>query len=104
MRLLAWPRGASSAALGPGERVRSRIRGSSWTLALRGRLTRTYRLEAALGASGRALRPCALRVRGRVLRRRFWSFDRTTRVLRATFRMRSGTLSVQGRCRAARRG
>jgi alpha-glucosidase (family GH31 glycosyl hydrolase) len=91
-RLLAWPRGASAAALGPGERVGSLERRRSWTLTFRGRRVRTYRLQAALGAMKRAFRPCAVSVRGRRLRR--WTFDRAERVLEATFRMRSGRVVV----------
>ena len=69
-----------------------------WELRIRGARTRTYSLQASLAAMRRPLRPCSLRVAGRPLRRRFWSYDPTTRVLRATFRLRSGTLTVR-RCR-----
>jgi alpha-glucosidase (family GH31 glycosyl hydrolase) len=96
-RLVAWPRGVSAAHLGPGERAASVEWRERWELRIRGARTRTYSLQAALGAMRRPLVPCALRVRGRPLRRRFWSYDRAARVLRATFRLRSGTLSV-ARC------
>ena len=97
-RLLAWPRGASAAPLGPGERVGSLERRRSWTLTFRGRRTRTYRLQASLGAMKRAFRPCAISVRGRRLRRgRAWTYDRADDVLRATFRLRSGRAVIK-RC------
>jgi Glycosyl hydrolases family 31 len=98
-RLLAWPRGASAAALGPGQRVGSLERRATWTLTFRGRRTRTYRLQAALGAMKRAFRPCAISVRGRRLRPgRAWTYDRAEDVLEATFRLRSGRVVVS-RCR-----
>ena len=99
-RLLAWPRGASAAPLGPGERVGSLERRRSWTLTFRATRTRTYQLQAALGAMKRAFRPCAVSVRGRRLRPgRDWTYDRANAVLRATLRLRSGRVVVQ-RCRA----
>jgi hypothetical protein len=97
-RLLAWPRGASAAPLGPGERVGSLERRRSWTLTFRGQRTRTYRLQASLGAMKRSFRPCAITVRGRRLRRgRAWTYDRFENVLRATFRLRSGRAVIK-RC------
>ncbi len=97
-RLLAWPRGASAAPLGPGERVGSLERRRTWTLTFRGRRTRTYRLQASLGAMRRIFRPCAISVRGRRLRRgRAWTYDAASDVLRATLRLRSGRVVVK-RC------
>jgi alpha-glucosidase (family GH31 glycosyl hydrolase) len=96
--LLAWPRGASASPLGPGERVGSLERRRTWTLTFRGRRTRTYRLQASLGAMKRAFRPCAISVRGRRLRRgRAWTYDAADNVLRATFRLRSGRVAIK-RC------
>jgi hypothetical protein len=95
---LAWPRGASASALGPGERVGSLERHRTWTLTFRGRRVRTYRLQAALGAMRRAFRPCAISVRGRRLRRgRAWTYDRADDVLHATFHLRSGRVVIK-RC------
>ena len=96
LRLLAFPRGRSESAIGPGETILSVERGRRWIVRLRGARRRTYRLEASLATLRRPIRRvCA--VRGA----RKWSFSRRSRVLRATFRARRATLVVRG-CRARR--
>jgi len=98
LRLLAYPRGSWSGALGPGERMRSRETASGWTLELAGRTRRRYELEAALGALRRPLRPCALAWDGRPLPRSSWSVSGRGEgaVLRVRFRGRAGRLAVRG--------
>jgi hypothetical protein len=98
LHLLAFPRGGSRAAIGRGESVRSRESARGWALGLRGRRARRYSVEASLATLRRPFRPCAVRVRGRRLPRSRWSYDRGTRVLRATFRARNGRLIVRRRC------
>jgi alpha-glucosidase (family GH31 glycosyl hydrolase) len=98
MRLLAFPRGRSRAAIGPGERVRSRESRRGWRLAVRGRRTRRYRVEASLATLRRPFAPCAVRLRGERLPAAAWSYNRRTRVLRARFRARAATLSARRRC------
>jgi alpha-glucosidase (family GH31 glycosyl hydrolase) len=98
MRLLAWPRGRSRAAIGEGESVRSRQTRRGWLLAVRGRIARRYSLEASLATLRRPFRPCAVRVGGRRLRRSAWSYGRRSQVLRATFRARSARVVVRRRC------
>jgi orotate phosphoribosyltransferase len=98
MRLLAFPRGRSSARVYRRERVVSRERRVGWSLAVRGSRRRRYELQASLATLRRPFRPCALRVGRRRLARRAWRFDRRTRVLRARFATRQGKLTVQRRC------
>jgi alpha-glucosidase len=99
MRLLAFPRGTRKTSLGRRETLLSlegRRRG--WRLRFDGRLRRTYRLQASLATLRRPYRPCAIRVRGRRLSRRAWSYDSSTQVLRARFKLKSGTVTIARRC------
>jgi hypothetical protein len=98
--LLAFPRGTTRAALGRDGRARSSERRSGWTLEVRGRLARRYRLQAALTALRRPFRPCEVRLGARRLSRRGWSYDREAGVLRLTFRARRARLEVLRSCRA----
>ncbi len=101
--LLAFPRGRSRSALGPGEALSSREGRRSWRLGVRGRVRRLYALQASLGTLRRRLRPCAVRLGRRKLAHRLWRYDRATRVLRVRFRTRRGAIRVQGHCRRPRR-
>ena len=103
MQLLAFPRGASRAAIGPGEAVRSSEPAAGWRLAVSGKRARRYALQASLATLRRPFRPCAVEANGRALPRRAWSFDRTTRVLRVRAALRSGTLLARRRCARAGR-
>ena len=98
MRLLAWPRGRSRAAIGARERVRSRETRRGWVLGVRGRIKRRYSVEASLTALRRPFRPCAVRLRGRRLPRSAWSYRRRSQVLRVTFRARTARLVARRRC------
>jgi alpha-glucosidase (family GH31 glycosyl hydrolase) len=94
MDLLAFPRGDSTAAMGARpERIGSLERDGTWTLTIRGKRARVYSLQASLATLRRPFAPSSLTVAGRPLRG--WSYDRRTRVLRARFRLRSGTLLVR---------
>jgi alpha-glucosidase (family GH31 glycosyl hydrolase) len=75
LRLLALPRGDSSAPFYDDGRVRSHERRRNWTLRIRGDRRRRYRLEAVLGALHDPFRPCAVSVDGRALAPRRWSLD-----------------------------
>ena len=70
---------------GPG--LRGGPRG--WTLAIRGRRTRRYAVQASLGALRRPFVPQAVLVDGRVLRRGAWRYDRRTHVLALAVRGRA---------------
>lgn len=91
--LIAFPRGVTRSLLGPGEHVRSAERKGRWTLRLRAKRPRTYRLQAAMGTLRRPFAVCAVSVGSRRLARRAWRFDATTQVLRARFKAsKRGTL------------
>jgi alpha-glucosidase (family GH31 glycosyl hydrolase) len=75
MTLLAFPRGTSKAAIGPGESVRSTVRGRRWRLLINGKRARRYSIQASL-----PFQPCG----------------RKSRVLRAELSGRSPTLSAKG--------
>ena len=99
LRLLAFPRGRTSAALGAaGDRAVSAERRDRWTLTIQGTRRRSYRLQAGLGALRHALTPCRVALDGRTLPRGRWTYDHASRVLRLTATLRSGTIDVRG-CR-----
>jgi hypothetical protein len=86
LRLLAWPRGRRTIALGPeaGDTATSEETASGWTLQIDGRRPRSYDIEAALGSlAAGAFRPCSVRAgeRGRTPVHS-WRYDRATGVLR----------------------
>jgi alpha-glucosidase (family GH31 glycosyl hydrolase) len=94
MQLLAFPRGRSRAAMGARpERLRSVEGRRGWRLTIRGKRARRYSLQASLATLRRPFRPSVVTVAGRRLES--WSYDRRTGVLRASFRLRSGTLAVR---------
>ena len=98
MRLLAFPRGHSEAGMRRREALRSDEGRRGWRLTIRGKRRRRYSLEVTLATLARPFRPCAVSVRGHRLRRSRWSYSRRTRVLRTSFRVRSGRVSVLRRC------
>ena len=85
--LLAFPRGRTRSALGPGETLLSAEGRHRWTLTLHATRPRTYRLQAALGTLNRPFTPCAVLVGRRKLARHAWSYSRSTTVLRARLRV-----------------
>ncbi len=94
MQLLAFPQGRSAAAMGTRpERIASAEGDRSWRLTIRGKRARRYSLQASLATLREPFAPRSLTVAGRPLRS--WSYDRRTRVLRANFRVRNGTLVVR---------
>src|SRR5207344_157033 len=95
MALLAWPRGRTSSRMGSKrEKLSSREGRKRWTLAIAGRRSRLYRLQASLTTLKHPFAPCAVEVRHGSLRA--WKYDRRTRVLRATLRGKRPTLIVRG--------
>jgi len=94
LELLAFPRGRSTAAMGARrERLHLAEGAGEWRLTIRGKRARLYRVQASLATLRRPFAPRSLTVAGTPLRS--WSYDRRTRVLRATFRVRHGTLVVR---------
>ena len=98
MRLVAFPRGRSTARVYRRERIVSRERRGSWSLRVRGARSRRYDLQASLATLRRPFRPCAVRLNGRALPRRAWRFSRRTRVLTVRFSARRGTLTAARDC------
>ncbi len=98
MTLLAFPRGRTRASFNEGERLVSKERRASWSLAVAGKRRRAYRVQASLATLRRPFRPCAVSVGGGASRRVAWSYSSRTRVLRARFVARLGTLTVRA-CR-----
>ena len=96
LRLLAFPRGRSTAGMFATERVTSLATAGRWSLAVRGARTRHYALEASTtdlrGTRGGAFAPCRLAVGAHALPRRAWHFDVRRRVWTASF------LRVATRC------
>jgi alpha-glucosidase (family GH31 glycosyl hydrolase) len=90
--LLAWPRGRSSAPLGPEGRAMSREDARGWTLRVESSTVRRVTVRAALGALRRPFRPCA--VHGAA------TAGRVPGGVRATLVLRDGgaTLRVLRRC------
>lgn len=98
LRLLAFPRGVSRAALGAEGIVRSlERRARRWDVSISSRTRRRYDLHAALRTLRRPIRPCRVTLRGRRLSRRAWSYNRREGTLRVRFTAGRGTLRVQGR-------
>jgi alpha-D-xyloside xylohydrolase len=98
MRLLAFPRGRSSARFYEAETLRSRESRGGWRLAIHGRRMRTYGLQASLRALRHPFAPCEVALDGHPLAARRWSFHRATGVLRARFGARDAVLEVGGDC------
>ena len=103
MRLLAWPRGRTTAPLGidgVGERVVSTETGEGWVLEIRGLQRRTYEVEAALGSLRLgAFRPCAVRNADRgPTPVEEWSYDEATRVLAMRLDARNARVVVRRSC------
>ena len=102
LELLAFPRGPSLTRLAGGERVRATEGSRRLDIGVAGRQSRSYRLQASVATLERPFTPCCVELDGRGLPRRSWSYDRSTRVLRTTFRTRRGRLTVLARCARAR--
>ena len=87
LRILAWPSGERTVALGPAEAsgdqetAVSEVAGHTWTFNIRGRTTRSYDIEAWVGFMGNGNpRPCSIRAIGALTPPR-WSYDPNTGVL-----------------------
>ena len=96
LRLLAFPRGRSSAGFHRRGRLRSRERDGAWKLSLRSGGVRRFRIQAALATLRDPFEPCAVEIDGRRLSERRWSYSRRKQVLRARFGGRNPVLRVEG--------
>ena len=98
MELIALPRGRSESRMHERERLHSIEGARSWRLKVTGTARRTYRLQASLLTLRRPFRPCAVKLAGRALPRRAWSYRAATGVLRARFTAKRASITVH-RCR-----
>jgi alpha-glucosidase (family GH31 glycosyl hydrolase) len=108
VRLLAWPSGSSTTSFeaadtglsGQRETVRSAETNHGWTFHIKGRRSRSYEIEAALGSlRAGAFRPCAVRVGGRGHTAvKGWSYDEATSVLKLRLRARNAHVRVLRSC------
>ncbi len=78
MRLLAFPRGRTTARMGARERLSSTEGRRVWRLGVRGTRKRRYSLQASLRTLRRPFAPVSVSLNGRVLPRRAWRYDRRT--------------------------
>ena len=97
MHLLAFPSGSSSAALGAGsERVTSTEAKGKWTLQINGSRSRTFTIDAGLGALSSPLKVCSVAVNGVKLPATAWKFDAASKTLRATVTATKATVVASG--------
>jgi len=97
MHLVAFPSGSSSAALGAGsERVTSTEAKRRWTLQINGSRSRTYTIDAGLGALRSPLKVCSVAVNGAKLPATAWQFDAAAKTLRATITATKATVVASG--------
>ena len=92
LHLLAFPRGTSESAFYVGESVSSEERSGEWRLTFNASRERAIELEASLATLSQAFTPCTVTLAdgGAVS----WSYVPVQRVLRASFRTRTGSLRV----------
>jgi alpha-D-xyloside xylohydrolase len=95
LELLAFPRGRENSHAFTGGRIRSlEVRGG-WRLEVLGTRAKRFGVEAAFSTLRRPLRPCEVRVNGRVVNGRAWSYDSRTRVFRVHFEQANPRLNVR---------
>jgi alpha-glucosidase (family GH31 glycosyl hydrolase) len=83
--LLAFPRGRSATALEDGGSLVSRERPGSWSLTIRAKRRRTWRISASLATLTHPFKPCSVNADR-------WRYDARTSVLHATFTARHASL------------
>jgi hypothetical protein len=96
LHLLAFPRGTTTSRFYESESLTSVEGATEWRLTLAGAREYAVTLEAALGTLAAPFVPCAVDLSDGVLDG--WTYDAGTRVLVASFRSTSGTLTVRAAC------
>jgi len=99
LRLLAFPRGRSTARVGRQKLVSTESRGR-WILRIDRGARRRYDLQASLATLKRPRHICRVTLDGRPLKRKEWSYDARRRLLRARFTARGARLLADSRCGA----
>ena len=97
-RLVAFPRGQWTGALGVGETLASTAGTNSWTLSINGKRSRTYSIEAALGSLSAPFTPCTLTLDGARLPGSAWTYSSATKVLKVTATLTGGTIVARSAC------
>ncbi|CAB4861471.1 MAG: hypothetical protein F2799_01000 [Actinobacteria bacterium] len=97
-RIVAFPRGAWTGALGPGETLSSTEGTNTWALAIGGSATRTYSIEAALGTLNKPFVPCVVKLGTATLPTSAWSYNATSKVLKVSATTRTGTVTAKSSC------
>jgi hypothetical protein len=103
LHLIAFPRGKSRSPFGENGGIRSKEGEHSWKLTLRRADRYRISLDASLTTLKHRLRPCAVRLEGRGLKRKAWSVKKG--VLRVRFKTNGEVshLAVVDRSRCGRR-
>ena len=97
-RLVAFPRGSWSGALGVGETMSSTEGAGRWTLTLNGSSSRSYAISAALGSLTAPFTPCAVKLGTTTLPSSDWSYNAATKILRITATLKAGSISAAASC------
>ena len=97
-RLVAFPRGSWSGALGAGEAMSSTEEANKWTLSISSSAARSYSVEAALGSLNAPFTPCTVQVNGAKLPSNAWSYNSQSKVLKLTASLTAGTIVVRSAC------
>ncbi|MEI7890316.1 MAG: hypothetical protein WCI34_08390, partial [Actinomycetes bacterium] len=97
-RIVTFPRGAWTGALGPGETLSSTEGTNTWALAIGGSATRTYSIEAALGTLNKPFVPCAVKLGTATLPTSAWSYNAASKVLTISATTRTGTVTAKSSC------
>jgi alpha-glucosidase (family GH31 glycosyl hydrolase) len=98
LRLLAFPRGKTSAEFYEREHIDSHELPHRWMLRINGKVERAYELSASMSTLSDPFDPCRVTVNGKPLPGTDWSYDPETRTLNATFRGTQRLLVVEERC------
>jgi hypothetical protein len=99
IRLLAFPRGRSTARIGH-QKLTSAEGGGRWTLTIAPGARRRYDLQASLATLKRPRHVCRVTLDGKPLARRLWTYDARRRLLHARFTARQAKLAADSRCGA----
>ncbi|MCX6387572.1 MAG: hypothetical protein NTX07_02435 [Solirubrobacterales bacterium] len=97
-RIVAFPRGTWTGALGPAETLSSTEGTNTWALAIGGSKSRTYSIEASLGTLNHPFTPCSIKVGNTTLSPGSWSYKSSSKVLKATVTTTAATVTVKSAC------
>lgn len=93
LRLLAFPRGTTTASFYENETLASEALAGEWRLGIQGARAREIELQAALGTLAQPFVPCTVTLSSGTLRN--WSYNSVSRVLTANLQTQNGTLTAR---------